>query len=82
LLKNTDLKQKKIGEEFVKRDAKSFRHTHILFQIENGVSTTDIAKNLDTSTNMIDKFYTNNVQTEELIDRLTKINRTQLKIAN
>jgi hypothetical protein len=31
---------------------------------------------------MIDKFYTNNVQTEELIDRLTKINRTQLKIAN
>ena len=79
LLKNTDLKHKKIGEEFVKRDAKSFRHTNILFQIENGVPTTDIAKNLDTSTNMIDKFYTNNVQTEELIDRLTKINRSQIK---
>jgi len=79
LLKNTDLKHKKIGEEFVKRDAKSFRHTHILFQIENGVPTTDIAKNLDTSTEMIDKFYTANVQTEELIDRLTKINRSQIK---
>ena len=79
LLKAADLKYKKIGEEFVKRDAKSFRHTHILFQIENGVSTTDIAKNLDTSTEMIDKFYTANVQTEELIDRLTKINRSQIK---
>jgi integrase len=79
LLKDTDLKHTKIGEEFVKRDAKSFRHTHILFQIENGVPTTDIAKNLDTSTEMIDKFYTANVQTEELIDRLTKINRSQIK---
>jgi len=82
LLKNTDLKHKKIGEEFVKRDAKSFRHTHILFQIENGVPTTDIAKNLDTSTEMIDKFYTANVQTEELIDRLTKINRNNIKLAS
>jgi hypothetical protein len=43
------------------------------------VPTTDIAKNLDTSTDMIDKFYTANVQTEELIDRLTKINRSQIK---
>ena len=82
LLKNTDLKHTKIGEEFVKRDAKSFRHMNILFQIENGVSTTDIAKNLDTLTNMIDKFYTNNVQTEELIDRLTKINRNNMKLAS
>ena len=82
LLKNTDLKHTKIGEEFVKRDAKSFRHMNILFQIENGVSTTDIAKNLDTLTNMIDKFYTNNVQTEELIDRLTKINRNNIKLAS
>jgi integrase len=79
LLKATNLKYKKIGEEFVKRDAKSFRHTHIFFQIDNGVPTTDIAKNLDTSTDMIDKFYTANVQTEELIDRLTKINRSQIK---
>jgi integrase len=79
LLKNTNLKHTKIGEEFVKRDAKSFRHTNILFQIENGVPTTDIAKNLDTSTEMIDKFYTANVQTEELIDRLTKINRSHIK---
>jgi integrase len=79
LLKRTDLKHKKIGEEFVKRDAKSFRHTHILFQIENSVPTSDISKNLDTSTEMIDKFYTANVQTEELIDRLTKINRSQIK---
>ena len=58
---------------------KSFRHTYILFQIQNGVSATDIAKNLDTSTEMIDKFYTANVQTDELIDRLTKINRLQIK---
>jgi hypothetical protein len=43
------------------------------------VPTTDIAKNLDTSTDMIDKFYTANVQTEELIDRLTKISRSQIK---
>jgi hypothetical protein len=82
LLKDTDLKYKKIGEEFVKRNAKSFRHTHILFQIENGVPTTDIAKNLDTSTEMIDKFYTNNLQTEELIDRLTKTNRNNIKLAS
>jgi integrase len=79
LLKATNLKYSKIGEDFVKRDAKSFRHTHIFFQIDNGVPTTDIAKNLDTSTDMIDKFYTANVQTEELIDRLTKINRSQIK---
>ena len=82
LLKNTDLKHKKIGEEFVKRDGKSFRHTYIFFQIDNGVPTTDIAKNLDTSTEMIDKFYTANVQTEELIDRLTRINRIKLKIVS
>ena len=51
-------------------------------QIQNGVSATDIAKNLDTSTEMIDKFYTANVQTDELIDRLTRINRSQIKIAS
>ena len=79
LLFDADLKTKKIGNEFVKRDSKSFRHTYILFQIQNGVSATDIAKNLDTSTEMIDKFYTANVQTDELIDRLTKINRLQIK---
>ena len=79
LLKATDLKYKKIGEEFVKRDAKSFRHTHILFSFENGVSTSDIVKNLDTSSEMIDKFYTANVQTEELINRLTKIHRSRIK---
>jgi hypothetical protein len=28
---------------------------------------------------MIDKFYTANVQTEELIDRLTKIHRSRIK---
>jgi integrase len=82
LLKAANLKYTKIGEEFVKRDAKSFRHTHIFFQIDNGVPTTDIAKNLDTSTDMIDKFYTANVQTEELIDRLTKINRSQIKVVS
>jgi len=48
LLKDIDLKHKKIGDKFVKH-AKSFRHAHILFQIENEVPTTDIAKNLDTS---------------------------------
>jgi len=79
LLKAADLKYKKIGEEFVKRDAKSFRHTHILFSFESGVSTSDIVKNLDTSSEMIDKFYTANVQTEELIDRLTKIHRSRIK---
>ena len=79
LLLDAGLKTKKIGNEFVKRDSKSFRHTYILFQIKNGVSATDIAKNLDTSTEMIDKFYTANVQTDELIDRLTKINRLQIK---
>ena len=79
LLLDAGLKTKKIGNEFVKRDSKSFRHTYILFQIQNGVSATDIAKNLDTSTEMIDKFYTANVQTDELIDRLTKINRLQIK---
>ena len=79
LLKATDLKYKKIGEEFVKRDAKSFRHTHILFSFESGVSTSDIVQNLDTSSEMIDKFYTANVQTEELIDRLTKIHRSRIK---
>ena len=79
LLKAADLKYKKIGEEFVKRDAKSFRHTHILFSFESGVSTSDIVKNLDTSSEMIDKFYTANVQTEELIDRLTKIRRSRIK---
>ena len=82
LLLDAGLKTKKIGNEFVKRDSKSFRHTYILFQIQNGVSTTDIAKNLDTSTEMIDKFYTANVQTDELIDRLTKINRLQMKVAS
>jgi integrase len=79
LLKAADLKYKKIGEEFVKRDAKSFRHTHILFSFESGVSTSDIVQNLDTSSEMIDKFYTANVQTEELIDRLTKIHRSRIK---
>ena len=79
LLKAADLKYTKIGEEFVKRDAKSFRHTHILFQIENGAPTAFIVKNLDTSSQMIDKFYTANIQTEELINRLTKINRSQIK---
>jgi len=79
LLKAADLKYKKIGEEFVKRDAKSFRHTHILFSFESGVSTSDIVQNLDTSSEMIDKFYTANVQTEELIDRLTKIHISRIK---
>jgi hypothetical protein len=44
------------------------------FKLKNGVPTTDITKILSTSTEMIDKFYTANVQSEELIDRLTKIN--------
>ena len=79
LLKATNLKYKKIGEEFVKRDAKSFRHTHIFFQIDNGVPTSDIAKNLDTSTDMIDKFYTANSALDSIMDSWLQTRRTKLK---
>jgi hypothetical protein len=52
------------------------------FKLKNGVPTIDIAKILCTSTEMIDKFYTANVQSEELIYRLTKINRNNIKLVS
>ena len=44
------------------------------FKLKNGVPTTDTAKILSSSIEMIDKFCTASVQSEELIDPLTKIN--------
>ena len=51
-------------------------------KLKKGVIAIDIAKNLDTLSEMTNRFYVDNVQSEELIDRLTKINRNNIKLVS
>ena len=82
LLNECNLKFSKIGENKVKRDAKSFRNTFIQFMLDKGMNTTVVAKICGTSTQMIDKFYTANMALESMLDTFNKISRSHLKVVN
>ena len=82
LLHKCNLKFAKIGDVFVKRDAKSFRNTFIQFMLDKGMSSTVVAKMCGTSTQMIDKFYTANMALESMLDTFNKVSRPQLKVVN
>jgi integrase len=80
LLDESGLKIEKSGDRELTRDSKSFRHSFIQIQLDKGNSATMIAKNLGTSTAMIDKNYTANMARDTLIEHINKIDR-QSKIA-
>ena len=80
LLEESGLKIEKSGDRELTRDSKSFRHSFIQIQLDKGNSATMIAKNLGTSTAMIDKNYTANMARDTLIEHINKIDR-QSKIA-
>ena len=82
LLKECNLKFAKIGENKVKRDAKSFRNTFIQFMLDKGMNSTVVAKMCGTSTQMIDKFYTANMALESMLDTFNKVSRSHLKVVN
>ena len=74
LLEESNLKYKKEGDKYKRRDAVSLRHTYIVFQIQNNISEFIIGKNVGTSGKMIYENYTKNLKTLELVDRLTNVN--------
>ena len=74
MLEESNLKYKKEGDKWKRRDAVSLRHTYIVFQIQNNISEFIIGKNVGTSGKMIYENYTKNLKTLELVDRLTNVN--------
>jgi integrase len=73
LLDETNLKKIKIGDNWLRRDSVSLRHTYIVFMLENGFSEFSIGKNVNTSGEMIHKHYTKNLLTTDMVEQLTGI---------
>ncbi len=75
LLEEANLKRVKVGDNWLRRDSVSLRHTYIVFMLENGFSEFSIGKNVNTSGEMIHKHYTKNLLTTDMIDQLTGIGK-------
>jgi integrase len=73
LLEETNLKKIKVGDNWLRRDSVSLRHTYIVFMLENGFSEFSIGKNVNTSGEMIHKHYTKNLLTTDMVEQLTGI---------
>ena len=79
LLREAKLKTENRGGTILKTDSKSFRNTFIQFMLDKGISSTSIAKNCGTSTQMIDKYYIANSAMESMLDVWLQTGRTKLK---
>ena len=75
LLEEANLKRVKVGDNWLRRDSVSLRHTYIVFMLENGFSEFSIGKNVNTSGEMIHKHYTKNLLTTDMIDQLTGVGK-------
>jgi integrase len=75
LLGEAGLKKVKIGDNWLRRDSVSLRHTYIVFMLENGFSEFSIGKNVNTSGEMIHKHYTKNLLTTDMVEQLTGIGK-------
>ena len=64
-----------MGDNWLRRDSVSLRHTYIVFMLENGFSEFSIGKNVNTSGEMINKHYTKNLLTTDMIDQLTGVGK-------
>ena len=75
LLEEANLKKVKVGDNWLRRDSVSLRHSYIVFMLENGFSEFSIGKNVNTSGEMIHKHYTKNLLTTDMIDQLTGVGK-------
>ena len=75
LLEEAGLKYEKRGNDRLRRDSVSLRHTYIVFQLQNNISDYIVGKNVGTSGKMIYENYSKHLQTIELVDRLTGVNQ-------
>ncbi len=83
LLNESVLKRVKQGNDWLRRDSVSLRHTYIVFQLQNGISDFIIGKNVGTSGKMIYENYSKHLKTIELVDRLTGVNvRRHLRLVS
>jgi hypothetical protein len=73
LLEETNLKKIKVGDNWLRRDSVSLRHSYIVFMLENGFSEFSIGKNVNTSGEMIHKHYTKNLLTTDMVEQLTGV---------
>ena len=75
LLEETNLKKIKVGDNWLRRDSVSLRHSYIVFMLENGFSEFSIGKNVNTSGEMIHKHYTKNLLTTDMVEQLTGVGK-------
>ena len=75
LLDEAGLKYEKRGNDKLRRDSVSLRHTYIVFQLQNNISDYIVGKNVGTSGKMIYENYSKHLKTIELVDRLTGVNQ-------
>jgi len=81
LLEEAKLKTVKVGDDWLRRDSVSLRHTYIVFMLENGFTEFSVGKNVNTSGDMIYKHYTKNLLTTDMVEQLTGVgDRRKLRL--